>query len=258
MTRNPNLVATPVTDKNGKATTVYRRGAQARSSRSVLPAPRASDTPAWFTKLHESLGRLADGGIISGRDKKTLSANFYDNLERLAQSDTTGLMDDVVDHILNASLDEKKCWSWALLSQNICDADTSARHADVAYREAYEKRMAIQPVIAEIASRHKQYSVESVSEIIVWKVEELTAGVTNVDDLKAVSIYVGLRCLESEPNEIDHLAFTKQERDDIAYIARNVDAVEPFIGELANRHTVDREVIEQLLSSPSGLSSGNL
>lgn len=258
MTRNPNLVATPVTDKNGKATTVYRKSAPARSSRSVLPAPRAVDTPAWFTKLHDSLGRLADDGIISGRDKKTLSANFYDNLERLAQSDTTGVMDEVVDHILNASLDEKKCWSWALLSQNICDANTSARHADVAYRKAYEKRMAIQPVIAEIASRHKQYSLESVSEIVFWKVEELTAGVTNADDLKAASIYIGLRCLEGEPNELNHLAFTKREMADIDYIARNVDAIEPFIGELAQRHTVDRDVIEQLLRSPAGLSSGNL
>jgi hypothetical protein len=258
MTRNPNLVATPVTDKNGKATTVHRKVTQAPSSRSALPAPRASDTPAWFTKLNESLGRLADAGFIASRDKSSLPANLYDNLERLAQSDTTGVMNDVVDHILNASTNEKECWSWAFLSQRICDADPRTRHADVAYRKAYGSRMAVQPVVAEIASRHKQFSMESVSETIIWKTEELTAGVTNMDSLKGVAIYIGLRCLEGEPSEVDHFAFNMQERADMDYIARNVDAIEPFIGEIASRHTVDREVIEQLLSSHPGLSSGNL
>jgi ribosomal protein L20A (L18A) len=183
----------------------------------------------------------------------------YDNLMRLAQSDTTGVMNDVVDHILNASIPEKKCWDWAFLSQNICDADPSTDpYADIKYREAYGRRMAIQPVATEIASRHKMFSLESVSEIIVWKTEEFTAGSTSLDEMKATAIYVGLRCLEGEPNDIVLLELGERERDDIDYITRNVDAIELLIGEIASRHTLDRGVIDQLLSSHPGLSSGNL
>lgn len=259
MTRNPNLVATPTVDKNGKVTTVYRRTSKPSGS-ALVPAPRGTKKVTPEETLQSAIERLADVGFLPARTKGDLPTSTYSNLSDLAVA-SPETMNEMVDHIVNTGEVERKCWEWTLLANKLCHTVPTARNARSNYKRIVRTRMILQPLVAQIAQNHPEYSVESSSENIIYEVQKyqtdrLSGSYDDEAQLKAAAIHLGIKFIASDSEYFSPLEAS--EEASIDFIAHNIEAVEAIVGELARRRTSDPDVIRQLTDTHAGLVGGIL
>lgn len=257
MAANPNLVLTPIVDKNGKLTKVYRKRTTGAPSTALIPAPGVAASITPDEALRSGLERLHAGGFIRSTKEADLQFSLHNNMKVLAQHSPETVA-QLVDHILASDPQVRSSWEWALMSQNIHrDEDFTGRMAGAYVRLRYWNRFAVQMTVNKMQRHHKEFSAETSTETVIFKAEELVNGHDTGDfaNLRAASIYLGMRFLDGTSSD-DLLEDV--DRDTLEYIRDNIDAVERVSEEMAKRGTMDREFINQLITAPQALTEGNL
>lgn len=259
MNNRSHLVATPITDANGKPTTVYRKVPVAGTPKAKLPAPRSATNVSPDAYVKSALTMLHQVGFLPSDDRNRISSGLIQNIELLAEHSPQTLS-RLVRHISASDAATRSSWEWTLMSRGVVlSHDLSGANASRNVSERYRRRMTVQPTILSIQQNHATFSPESSTEAVMTAVDayiEIHDTSSSHDEVRAAAIYFGIRNLSEEVDKVKEIS--RKDRDDMMYLANNIDAVETLLDELVARRTTDPEMIKQLLGTHSSLTEGNL
>jgi hypothetical protein len=254
MSSRSNLVPTPVTDKNGKATTVYRKPQRSAAAR-IVPPPVLSPEATLTAAVQDAYIRLSTSNETIAR----LPGNTLSNLRALAR-ESTEVLNELVTHIEAAEYDEGECWVRMLTRGNY---DPSHHYfggsVDLEGGEFYRRHMAVKGMAVRMASRSQRYAAYELADTCISNAATFCAGDYGKDysRLRAGIIVATMAVLQEDEN-YGFFPRGPLDRGDIEYIAENIDAVEKVIDLVLTRCTTDREVLKEMITSHSTLAEGSL
>lgn len=261
MAKNPNLIPTPIVDATGKQTTVYRKDAQAQQVK-LFPSPVAllpPETDATMNRMNAAVERLHEADFMNMERTSNPPTNLQANLIDLAR-DAPDMLDEIVDHIANASEDEKTNLRWALRRRNTYHAATALGEEDpeAFARETYKRMLALHPIVAPISVAESKDSSQSVAQKVISGSERFLTGEYGEDyaNLKAAVIVLGIKNLNVAASGV--LTADDDDRIRIDVIAKDIDSVVSVLPELITRRSTDPELVSLLISSPRAIMEGHL
>jgi hypothetical protein len=254
MPSRSNLIPTPVTDKNGKATTVYRKPQSSRGAK-VLPPPAPSPEAALAAAVQDAYIRLSASNDTIAR----LPGNTLSNLRALAR-ESTEILGELVRHIGAAEYDEAECWA-KMLTRGNHDPSHHYYGSSVSLEggEFYRRHMAVKGMAVRLASRSKRYAAYELADTCISNAVMFCGGDYGKDYSRLrAGIIVATMAVLKEDDEYGFFPRGPLDRGDIEYIAENIDAVEKVIDLVLARGTTDREVLKEMITSHSTLAEGSL
>jgi hypothetical protein len=251
MSSRSNLVPTPVTDKNGKATTVYRKPQRSSAARLVPPPALSPEAAA----VQDAYIRLSSSNETINR----LPGNTFTNLSALAR-ESTKVLGELVAHIEAADYDEVECWARMLTRGN---HDPSHHYfggsVNLEGGEFYRRHMAVKGMAVRMASRSQRYAAYELADTCISNASAFCAGDYGKDysRLRAGIIVATMAVLKEDWGD---RIFPRGpvDRGEIEYIAENIDAVEKIIDLVFTRCTTDPEALKEMIASHATLAEGSL
>lgn len=256
MASRANLVPVPVTDKNGKNTTVYRK-AQRVSPTSSIPAPQFAAQVDTEHLAMSALDRVKEfyGGMKSGEGSAPA------NLRALAKA-SPEVLKELVDQIESAGEIERGVWYFFLVRGRYDPEATSYygdEKVDLEGGELHRRHMMVYPVTSRIAAHDSAFAPSSVVASSFDKAAEFIAydyGKNNAN-LRAAAIVFTMQQVNANGDDRPP-ARHGTESADIKYISENIDAVERVLDEIITRRTTDPDIIKNLIDAHAVLAEGGL
>lgn len=256
MSSRSNLIPTPVTDKNGKATTVYRK-VQGVSLASSIPAPQfaAQVNPEQLAMSALDRVKAIYRGVQSDEGRAPA------NLRALAKA-SPEVLEELMDRIESAGEIERGVWFFTLVRGHF-DPEAKSYYGeppvDLEGGALYRRHMMVYPVASRIAALEKTFAPSSIVGISFDKAAEFINydyGKDNAN-LRAAAIVFTMQQVNANGDDAPP-SREDTESADIKYIAENIDAVERVLDAIIARRTTDSDVIKSLISAHSALSDGGL
>lgn len=256
MSSRSNLVPTPVTDKNGKATTVYRKP-QSSAGVKLLPSP----APIPQMSSSEAVKNAYDRLCRSSETIDRLPGNTFNNLNALGRESTV-VLGELISHIESAGPDESECWSRMLTRGNYDPSHSYfGGSVDLEGGEFYRRHIAVKGLASGLAYQSKLYAGYTFTENAISYAERLCAGHygKGYAKLRAGIIAYAVDSLQEKEYEWSTSRHgLKVDKRDIEYMAKNIDAVETMLDQVVARSTTDREVLKEMITAHPSLAEGSL
>lgn len=259
MPSRQNLVPTPVTDKNGKATTVYRKAGVASGSAAGIPMPQVATTLSPDDAKRNAEKALTEIGFLDyGTLRKT---SMEENITMLSE-DSPEALAKLVNHIVNAGGKERSHWSLSLKTGRLYFRDAyDVKEEDMGEyaHDAILRKMAMHPIAAEVAVSNGRTSEEGHAVELVREAFRLTWLNPGESYSHAKAMVV---CLSVKPGweEMDAPLeeLSPEELDELLFVSRNIDAVVNVLPTIAERKSIDSAFIASAINEHPALAKGVL
>ena len=222
-----------------------------------IPVPGDSDDDVMLS-FHSAVDRLHAVGFNSGYKRADI---LHGNIFTLARH-SPDTLDDLLKHILSASVTEQQNWQWMLSTiKTLPDGDDTLGCDTEHARTLYQRLMGVHPLVAPISREHTRYAVAVSAYQTIKKAERLVNKHDNdftIEMFKAAVIVLGIQSLQNDSDSTDEAVLNTDEYESLHYISSNIDTVERVIKGIVARRTTKVEVLRHLIDAPAGLADGHL
>lgn len=257
MSSRSHLAPTPVTDKNGKATTVYRKTGSTSGAATGIPMPQVAPNQSAKNARDNAVQALTEMGFLDyGRQMRNNC--MEPNIAFLAE-DSPETLAEIVAHIANASEKERSHWKLSMVMSQLYFRESEPDDMSEYARDSCLRRMAMHPIAAELAVARNRRTEEGTAVELVREAFRLTWSDPGENYSHARAMVV---CLSVNPDwdemEAPFEELPPQALEDFLFISRNIDVVEKSLHVIKERNSIDSSVIAEILKTHPAMVKGVL
>lgn len=251
MTTRAGLTPTPITDKNGVTAVRWTKPANETKASSVIPNVTATPIPNRRT-FAGAMRELSGLGIDLSHYPRSATNGL-----RVLNKDHPQIFATVIDDINTADPATLAIWKNFFRESMPADAYT--------HRSSYERMVVnaeltarlLEAIGTGIIKTPRLFQIDTIATTL-----EASLGVRPGDE-RYNEVQAGIiHCTLTHPDRITRITsdewYRNADREDLKYIAENLDRIIPLLPELCKRRDPTRHSIETVLAAPAALAEGAL